>query len=85
MPGLSDSYFVFLEDNVSERLANRGSPALPCFFAVAEWTFEYAGKLKIIFGWCILNSRFRILWSILDVCPVGVTRRRQGRTEFLLF
>ena len=85
MPGLSYSYFVFLGDNVSERLVNRESPALPCFFTVAGWTFEYGSKLKLMFGCCILNSHFGILWSILGVCPVDVTWHGQGRREFLFF
>ena len=60
MPGLSDTYFDFLGDNVSEKLASRGSPALSCFSAVAGRTFEYGSKLKLNFGWCILDSPFGI-------------------------
>ena len=60
MPGLSDSYFVFLGENVSESLVSRGSPAFSCSFAVAGQTFEYGSKLKLNIGWCFLNSRFGI-------------------------
>jgi hypothetical protein len=49
------SYFVFVGDIASQRLASRRSPALSWFFAVAEQTFEYVSKLKLNFGLWNLN------------------------------
>ena len=55
-------------------LAGVGQPEESClswFFAVAERTFRYVSKSKLVFGLWILNSCFDLLLSILGICSVG--------------
>ena len=73
-PRVIHSNFGFVGDIVSQRLANGGSPALSCFFAVAERTFGDVSKSKLNFESWILNSSLDLL-SILRVCSVGVCPR----------